>query len=245
MTGQRFGRLQVVRFDPDTKINQKAYWICQCDCGKLISVRGQDLRQGKTKSCGCYMKECSSTNTTPDIVGQKFHKLMVIKRVGSEKNRSLWECKCDCGKTTYVTRDSLVSGNVKSCGCLNSYAESLIEDILINNNINYKKQFSFPDLIGDYGTRLRFDFAIIDGDNIKYLIEFQGEQHYYPRQSDSAELFERRKKYDQLKRNYCKQHKIPLIEIPYTERQKLSWELLNTYFDYSKKPFDEGFNWAD
>ncbi len=51
------------------KINHKAYWICKCDCGNIVSIRGQDLRQGKTKSCGCYMKECSSTNTTPNMVG--------------------------------------------------------------------------------------------------------------------------------------------------------------------------------
>lgn len=245
MTGQRFGRLEVIRLDPDKKINHKAYWICKCDCGKEVSVRGQDLRQGKTKSCGCYMKECSSINTTPDMTGQKFHKLTVIKRIGSEKKRSLWECQCECGKTTYATRDSLISGNVKSCGCLNSYGESLIEDILLKNNVNYIKQFSFPDLVGDFNTRLRFDFAIVDNGNIKCLIEFQGEQHYIPRQNDTIEIFTRRKKYDQLKRQYCQQHNIPLIEIPYIERQQISWELLNSYFNYNKKPSDEGFDWAD
>lgn len=40
ITGQRFGKLQVIRFDPDKKINNKAYWICQCDCGNIVSVRG-------------------------------------------------------------------------------------------------------------------------------------------------------------------------------------------------------------
>ena len=69
MTGKKFGRLTVVEFDPNKKINNKAYWICKCDCGNILSVRGQDLRQGKTKSCGCYMREKSSINTTPDMKG--------------------------------------------------------------------------------------------------------------------------------------------------------------------------------
>lgn len=247
ITGQRFGKLQVIRFDPDKKINNKAYWICQCDCGNIVSVHGQDLRQGKTKSCGCYMKKCSSENTTPDMTGQKFHKLTVLKRVGSRNNRSLWECQCECGKNILVTRDCLLSGNVKSCGCLNSYAESLIEDILIKKHINYIKQFSFPDLLGDFNSKLRFDFAIIDDNNkILYLIEFQGEQHYIPRQDDTIEVFQRRLKYDTLKQEYCQKHDIPLIQIPYTKRQELSWKLLQSYFNqYNKHTPDIGFDWAD
>lgn len=82
----------------------------------------------------------------------------------------------------------MINGNTKSCGCLNSYAESLIENILIENNIKYIKQYSFSDLVGDFGKKLRFDFAIMDEKNkIKCLIEFQGEQHFIPRQNDSEE----------------------------------------------------------
>lgn len=35
------------------------------------------------------------------------------------KNRSpYWRCKCECGKETIVNRSALMSGNVKTCGCL-------------------------------------------------------------------------------------------------------------------------------
>lgn len=34
-----------------------AYWKCKCDCGNIITVRGTNLRNGKTKSCGCLSKE--------------------------------------------------------------------------------------------------------------------------------------------------------------------------------------------
>jgi hypothetical protein len=34
-----------------------AKWICQCDCGNLVSVLGRQLRNGHTKSCGCLQRE--------------------------------------------------------------------------------------------------------------------------------------------------------------------------------------------
>lgn len=53
-----------------------------------------------------------------ELVGNKYEKLTVIKDSGKRDHRKVvWECKCDCGNTTYVTTDSLKSGNTKSCGC--------------------------------------------------------------------------------------------------------------------------------
>lgn len=50
-------------------------------------------------------------------VGDKFERLTVIKRVGSNKHKqSTWLCKCDCGNEIIVVGNSLTSGNTKSCG---------------------------------------------------------------------------------------------------------------------------------
>ncbi len=60
LTGQRFGRLAVVaeggRGDGNRK---KLLWHCICDCGNKITVMGDNLRCGHTKSCGCWSKEVS------------------------------------------------------------------------------------------------------------------------------------------------------------------------------------------
>lgn len=52
----------------------------------------------------------------------RFSKLIVVKRDyehHSQKNKqAVWECICDCGKTTYVTGYELRTGITKSCGCL-------------------------------------------------------------------------------------------------------------------------------
>lgn len=60
LTGQRFGRLKVLKEAEryvSPKGEKKRQWLCICDCGNE-HVSGQDtLRKGSAKSCGCYNKE--------------------------------------------------------------------------------------------------------------------------------------------------------------------------------------------
>jgi len=58
LTGQRFGRLVVLRDSGKRSPSNNIYWLCQCDCGKTKATLGQRLRSGKTSSCGCYLREC-------------------------------------------------------------------------------------------------------------------------------------------------------------------------------------------
>ena len=53
LTGQRFGRLKVLRYDGSQ--NGRAKWCCLCDCGKEVSVFSSYLRTGDTQSCGCLI----------------------------------------------------------------------------------------------------------------------------------------------------------------------------------------------
>ena len=56
----------------------------------------------------------------------------------------------------------LQNGWKKSCGCLQSQGEFIIEKLLQENNIYYIKEYSFNDLVGLKGGHLRFDFAIFE-----------------------------------------------------------------------------------
>lgn len=58
LTGQRFGRLVVVRREVDTNCKDSK-WLCKCDCGNEIIVLGINLKNNSTKSCGCLRKESS------------------------------------------------------------------------------------------------------------------------------------------------------------------------------------------
>lgn len=52
-----------------------------------------------------------------DLVGQRFGRLTVIRRVESKDRNSAWLCMCDCGNYTTVIAPNLKSGKSKSCGC--------------------------------------------------------------------------------------------------------------------------------
>ena len=56
LTGQRFGRLLVVRAT-DQRRNEKVVWECKCDCGNTAYIIGTALKNGNTASCGCLRKE--------------------------------------------------------------------------------------------------------------------------------------------------------------------------------------------
>lgn len=53
-----------------------------------------------------------------DLTGQRFGKLVVIKRAPNKNKRTMWLCKCDCGNEVEVRSDQLRGGITKSCGCL-------------------------------------------------------------------------------------------------------------------------------
>ena len=76
LTGKRFGRITVFGFAHWHK--GTSYWFCDCDCGRKLVVRGADLTNGHTKSCGCYhISEMIERNTTHGMTG---HPLLNIWR---------------------------------------------------------------------------------------------------------------------------------------------------------------------
>lgn len=110
LTGQRFGRLQVIEFAEIKK--EKATWLCLCDCGVKRVIPSSYLRKGVTRSCGCMQ------HNRLDISGQKFGRLTALFIVERKKDATFWKCSCDCGKTTKVSLSSLKSNRTRSCGCL-------------------------------------------------------------------------------------------------------------------------------
>ena len=53
-----------------------------------------------------------------NLTGQRFGKLIVIKRAENKDKETKWLCKCDCGKETVVFSANLLRNHTKSCGCL-------------------------------------------------------------------------------------------------------------------------------
>ena len=110
LTGERFGKLVVVRQSEERDKWNKIVWECKCDCGNTTLVPTGSLRGNNTTSCGCIRKE--------NLIGKKFGKLKVISKTDElNDGKYVWECKCNCGNISYVNSASLKSGNTKSCGC--------------------------------------------------------------------------------------------------------------------------------
>lgn len=57
MVGERFGRLLVTAHAGKQGVSRNHRWACICDCGVTVTVSGNCLRSGVTKSCGCIQRE--------------------------------------------------------------------------------------------------------------------------------------------------------------------------------------------
>lgn len=54
-----------------------------------------------------------------NLTDRRFKLLVAIRSVGrNHLNRTVWECKCDCGNTVLVSDNALLRNNTRSCGCL-------------------------------------------------------------------------------------------------------------------------------
>lgn len=68
---------------------------------------------------GAVYVEVNNMGKFIDLTGQKFGRLIVVRRAENKHGRVAWLCKCDCGKEIITTSYLLKSGQSKSCGCYN------------------------------------------------------------------------------------------------------------------------------
>lgn len=215
LTGKQFGYLTPVYYIKGGK------WHCKCKCGNELDVDTRNLNSGHTQSCGCLQKEKASNNTI-SMIGYENDGIIVLSKTESDKQGyAHWNCLCKkCGRHFISAGSAIRQGLVQSCGCNHSNGEQVITKLLTENNIQFAKEYTFPDLI-DKG-RLRFDFAIFKDNQLSHLIEFNGAQHYEKPQGSWGNGFEELQKHDKMKQEYCKQHNIRLIIIKYNQNYTIN-----------------------
>lgn len=128
LTGQKFGRLTVMRRGEDMVTSSGRHyvrWKCLCECGKETLVATQNLLRGTTKSCGCLAIDCAREKFTTDMTGWKMWEhdvenscIEVIDIYEFGKNGAEWNCLCSCGNHFVANGRELRQGKIKSCGCL-------------------------------------------------------------------------------------------------------------------------------
>lgn len=133
LTGQRFGRLTVIKELP-REGSASPRWLCKCDCGNERVSTTIVLRRGECNSCGClqteHLNKLHNDARTEILIDKRFGKLVVIKKSDKKiRNGITWECQCDCGNVKNVMASELKSGHVESCGCITSnLAKSWIDE---------------------------------------------------------------------------------------------------------------------
>ena len=250
LTGQQFGELTVIELIPDTV---PVKWLCKCSCDREVIRNSSSLLGHTTFSCGCMAKKKRAESQIfkhyKDLVGQKFGWWNVIeldKEKTRDKKMAYWYCKCTkCNNIYSVLGSNLLSGQTKHCrNCLESNGEKSINSFLQKTKFYYEREVSFPDLISKKGGNLRFDFIIYENNIPSIAIEYQGEQHYQAIPHwGGEEALRVRKENDLLKEEYCKNHKIKLIVIPYWDQDNMEEKYLNSILneDYYKAK-DYGYN---
>ena len=176
--------------------------------------------------------------------------------------KSIWGDKYDYSKVVYVnakTKTELICSEHGSfwrtpndivyhryqesiCPrCSVSEGEVKIENFLKENDIEYDPQKVFEDLYGTSNKTphpLKFDFYL---PSYNLCIEYQGQQHYRPiKRFGGQENFIKIQLYDQMKRNYCEENKISLLEVKYDiplEKIKYRLEELFNKIDFKEKSF--------
>lgn len=126
LTGQKFGRLTVIKLAGKEKYGTYR-WLCKCECGNEVEVRASSLKNGNTKSCGCYYLE-KIKQPKIDLTGKKFGRLTVLEYAGNLK----WKCQCECGTIKIIYGEALRIGATISCGCYQKEIASNLHNNLIH-----------------------------------------------------------------------------------------------------------------
>jgi len=119
--GKKFHHITVSEYSHKDKYSQHHY-ICFCKCGKKMVISRSRLTKSKNnvKSCGCHVAELKKENTDAKLIGKKFGKLIVLRRLDEQAGNGDYfiECRCSCGNIVKTRIQQLRDGRTRSCRCI-------------------------------------------------------------------------------------------------------------------------------
>ncbi|WP_050697720.1 hypothetical protein [Anaeromassilibacillus senegalensis] len=177
-------------------------------CGHVYSANAGNILRGS----GCPI--CHGMKDTKmfiDAIEQKYPGEYTI--IGEYKNnRTPIKVTHKCGYTWEVIPKDLLR-SIRCPNCIKSKGELFVKNFLDSAGLSYKCQHIFPECRDS--KPLPFDF-VVEKDNHLFAIEFDGSQHF-GNSNYWGDHLQRSKisLHDRLKNEYCTQHNIPLLRIPY------------------------------
>jgi hypothetical protein len=231
-------------------MNQKLHIQCRCGNDFYTSFsKFKDRNKRHCKKCTTKIKrnlwnfDYDYVKNFIEVESKSGCKLLSKEYIN---NSTPLKIQCSCGNIFEATF-SYFKSDRSPRKCLNctkkSVGENKINEYLSSQDIIFERQYTFPDLKSNKGIAIRYDFAIFDKNkNLKYLVEYDGIQHFEPvcfggiSKERALENFEQLKINDEIKNTYCKKNNIKLVRIPYWEFDNIE-NILNDIL----KPFDEVF----
>lgn len=202
----------------------------------LYGIRNEvdeDDLEYKNEDYSTFMYEKPKGNRKYGLKNNNFFKTQVKIRgneeyiclsdyIGASHNVRFKHIIKECGREFIQTANNFLQGT-RCPFCSNSKGEVEIRKFLTDNNIKFGTQYIFNDLLSDLGFNLKFDFGIIENNNLKLLIEFDGIQHFELIEGwYTQEKFEQLRYHDKLKNEYCIKNNIELIRIKYDKFNEIN-----------------------
>ena len=102
-----------------------AIWLTHCDCGNDYCISMQwirkELKKGLIPDCGCGERE----EWSKKYIGKTYNYLTILerdeeykKKINPKNANAYYKCRCKCGKIISGRINAIVSGEIKSCGCM-------------------------------------------------------------------------------------------------------------------------------
>lgn len=203
-------------------------------CGEIYFVKPNCFLSGnRCPYCGGNMKK-----TTEEFKKQVFDLEKSEYKVLGDYENSFTKTKFiheKCGKIYHATPASFLRGT-RCPNCKESKGEKAIKEYLESKNIKHIREYTFSDCM--HKRKLRFDFFVtLNSKETPFLlVEYNGEQHYKPIDAfGGARRFKAQQRKDEIKKKYCKENKIPLLIIPYTEFETIDKILETTLKVFTDK----------
>jgi hypothetical protein len=196
----------------------------KCPYNHNVFKKLNNFKSGK----GC--RKCSGLESPTFIERQSIFLKLNLSLLEHEYKNGHSPLRYQCQECNYVGYKTYKSAK-NGYGCLScspsSAGEERIADWLLLNKINYVRQFRLNECRNN--KPLPFDFAVFDSSNKLFcLIEFDGEQHFNPRDFfGGEEAFLKRQENDQIKDKYCHNNNIKLLRISYIDINKIEEILVN------------------
>jgi hypothetical protein len=218
--------------------------ILHSKCQKTfeMNIDGFIYNGNRCKYCSPYRSWVYSTDEFKKAISDSYegNEYEVLDEYKNTHTHILIKHKT-CRRTFEMRPNNfLIKGN-RCPNCPRSLGEKKIREYLIKNNLEYISDVKVKGL-----GNLRFDFKVYYKDSF-VLVEYDGRFHYesFSQKKEHINKYNEQIKNDNLKNEFCKQKRIQLIRIPYTELNNIEKILEKTFNDYPKREYTQVSGNAD